>query len=95
MPGRPYGTVVGSQGHGGTPTSQNPSHVSLNDGWGPLRQWIGVLTAPHHSHMLDQGGPPGSTQFWGYRGLSGLGWYGQDGGVRNLAHQLELLHACP
>ena len=73
MPGRLYGELVGSQGHRGTPTSQNPSHVSLNDGWGPLRQWIDVLTAPR-THMLVQAGPTGSSSLGALR--RGLGCYG-------------------
>ena len=60
------------------PAPQNPSFVSLNDGWRPLKQWIGLLTAPH-THMPVQAGPTGAFSLGAMR--LGLGWYGQHNGV--------------
>ena len=59
----------------GTPlTPQNISYVSLlNDRWGPLKQWIGLLTAPH-THTPVQAGPTGSSKFGGSEAGFGLVW---------------------
>jgi len=43
---------------------QNPWHVSLMDGGRPLKQWIGLLTAPY-THTPVQAGPTGSSKFGG------------------------------
>ena len=40
---------------------QNPLYVSLDDGWRPLKKWIGLLMAPH-THMPVQAGPTDSSQ---------------------------------
>ena len=74
-------------------TPQNASYVSLNDGWRPLKQWIGLPIAPHtHTHV--QAGPTGSSQFGGSGAC--LGWYGQQhNGVQNIADHLKSLHTSP
>ena len=74
------------------PTPQNPLYVSLNDGWRRLKQWIGLLTAPH-THTPVQAVPTGSSQFGGSE--AGLGWYGQHNGVQNVADDLKSLPTCP
>ena len=55
------------------PTPQNPWYVSLNDEWGPLKQWIGLLTTPH-THIPVQAGPTDSIQFGGSEAGFGLVW---------------------
>ena len=63
------------------PTPQNPLYVSPNDGWRPLKQWIGLPMVPH-TPMPVQAGPTGSSQFGSLGALRwGLGWYGQHNGV--------------
>ena len=54
-------------------TPQNPSHVSLNEGKRPLKQWIGFLMEPH-THMPVQAGPTGSSQLGGSEAGFGLVW---------------------
>ena len=53
------------------PTPQNPLYVSLNDGWRPLKQWIGLPIAPHTRTPV-QAGPTGSSQFGGSETRFGL-----------------------
>ena len=54
-------------------TPQIPLYVSLNDGWGHLKRWIGVLMAPH-THTPVQAGPYGNSQFGGSEAGFGLVW---------------------
>ena len=53
-------------------TPQNALYVSLNDGWRPLKQLIGLPMAPH-THTPVQAGPTGSSQLGGSTGF-GLVW---------------------
>ena len=55
------------------PTPQKPLYVSLDDGWRPLKQWIGLLTS-QHTHTPVQAGPTGSSQFGGSEAGFGLLW---------------------
>jgi len=74
-------------------TLKNSSYVPLNDGWGPLKHWIGLHTTPH-TCMPVQAGPTGSLSLGALR-LLGLGWYGQYNSVQNIADHLKSLHTCP
>jgi len=55
-------------------TPQNPSYVSLNDGWRPVKRWIGLLTASH-THTPVQAGPiTGRSKFEASAAGFGLVW---------------------
>ena len=77
------------------PIPKNSLHVSLNDGWGPQKFWVGVLTAAH-THTPVQTGPTGSPRQCSLGALRrGLGWYGQHNGVQNVADHLKSRHTFP
>ena len=56
------------------PSPWNCLYVYLNDGWGPLRHWVGILTAPHIRTPVQAAPTGSSTQFAvSEAGFAGLG----------------------